>query len=44
MKKPPVTYSFLAEICVEGGKLPLATEAIRRITDADEKIRMLIDI
>ena len=44
MKKPPVTYAFLAEVCVEGGKLPLATEAIRRISDPDEKIPMLIDI
>ena len=44
MKKPPVTYAFLAEICVEGGKLPLATEALRRISDPDEKIPKLIDI
>mgnify|MGYP003338555419 CR=1 FL=1 len=44
MKKPPVTYAFLAEVCVEGGKLPLATEALRRISDPDEKIPKLIDI
>ena len=44
MKKPPVTYAFLAEVCAEGGKLPLATEAIRKITDADEKIPKLIEI
>jgi len=29
---------------LEGGKPPLATEAIRRISDPDEKIPMLIDI
>jgi len=44
MKKPQVPYSFLAEVCLEGGKPPLATEAIRRISDPDEKIPMLIDI
>ncbi len=44
MKKPPVTYSFIAEICTEGGKIPMAVEAIRKISDYDEKIPMLIDI
>jgi hypothetical protein len=44
MKKPPVTYSFLAELCVEHGKIPLAVEAIKKISDFDEKIPMLIDI
>lgn len=44
MKKSPVTYSFLAEICIEHGKVPLAVEAIKKISDYDEKIPMLIDI
>ena len=43
-KKPPVTYSFLAELCIEYGKVPMAVEAIKKITDYDEKIPMLIDI
>lgn len=44
MKKPPVTYSFLAEICIDHGKVPFAVEAIKKISDFDEKIPMLIDI
>jgi hypothetical protein len=44
MKKPPVTYQFLAEISTEGGKIPLAVEAIKKISDYDEKIPMLMDI
>jgi hypothetical protein len=44
MKKPPVTYSFLAELCIEHGKVPMAVEAIKKISDYDEKIPMLIDI
>ena len=44
MKKPPVSYSFLAELCIEYGKIPLAVEAIKKISDFDEKIPMLIDI
>ena len=44
MKKSPVPYSFLAEICTEHGKVPFAVEAIKKITDYDEKIPMLIDI
>ena len=44
MKKTPVTYSFLAEICVDHKKIPLAVEAIKKISDYDEKIPMLIDI
>lgn len=44
MKKPPVTYSFLAELCIEYGKVPMGVEAIKKITDYDEKIPMLIDI
>ena len=44
MKKPPVTYAFLAEVCTEFGKVPYAVEAIKKITDYDEKITMLIDI
>jgi ATP-dependent helicase/DNAse subunit B len=44
MKKPPVTYSFLAEVCHEFGKVPFAVEAIKKISDYDEKITMLIDI
>jgi hypothetical protein len=44
MKNTPVSYAFLAEVCIEGGKLPLATEAIRKIKDVDEKIPKLIDI
>lgn len=44
MKKPPVSYSFLAELCIEYGKVPFAVEAIKKITDYDEKIPMLIDI
>ncbi|CDW81219.1 vacuolar assembling sorting protein vps16 [Stylonychia lemnae] len=43
-KKPPVTYSFLAELCIEYGKVPMAVEAIKKISDYDEKIPMLIDI
>jgi len=31
-------------VCNEFGKVPLAVEAIRKITDFDEKIPMLIDI
>lgn len=44
MKKPPVSYSFLAEICTDGGKIPLAVEAIKKLSDYDEKIPMLMDI
>ncbi len=44
MKKTPVSYSFLAELCIEHGKVPLAVEAIKKISDYDEKIPMLIDI
>lgn len=44
MKKSPVTYSFLAELCIEYGKVPMAVEAIKKIVDYDEKIPMLIDI
>jgi Vps16, C-terminal region len=44
MKKPPVTYAFLAEVCTEFGKVPFAVEAIKKISDYDEKIPMLIDI
>lgn len=44
MKKPPVPYSFLAEICIDHGKVPFAVEAIKKISDYDEKIPMLIDI
>lgn len=44
MKKSPITYSFLAELCIEHGKVPLAVEAIKKISDYDEKIPMLIDI
>jgi hypothetical protein len=44
MKKTPVTYSFLAELCIEYGRVPLAVEAIKKISDYDEKIPMLIDI
>jgi hypothetical protein len=39
-----VSFSFLAEVAHEGGRVPLAVEAIRRIADPDEKIPMLIDI
>lgn len=31
MKKTPVTYSFLAELCIEHGKVPLAVEAIKKL-------------
>ena len=34
----------MAEICNEGGKIPLAVEAIRKIGDYDEKINMLIEL
>ncbi len=44
MKKPPVPYAFMAEICHEFGNVPLAVESIRKITDYDEKIPMLMDI
>ena len=43
-KKPAVTYSFMAEVCVEHGKVPFAVQAIKKITDYDEKIPRLIDI
>ena len=44
MKKCPIPYAYLAEICYEFGNIPLAVESIRKITDYDEKIPMLIDI
>ena len=44
MKKPPVAYSFLAEVCNEFGKVPFAVDAIKKISDYDEKITMLIEI
>jgi len=43
-KKSVVTYSFLAELAIEYGKVPMAVEAIKKIQDYDEKIPMLIDI
>lgn len=43
-KKPVVSFAFLAEVANEHGKVPLAVEAIKKITDYDEKIPMLIDI
>lgn len=43
MKKPPVTFSFLAEICHDYSNDDLALEAIKKISDYDEKITMLID-
>lgn len=44
MKKPPVPHAFLAEILYDEGNIPLAVEAIKKISDYDEKIPMLIDI
>lgn len=44
MKKPPIPYQFMAEICNEYGNIPLAVESIRKINDTDEKILMFIDI
>jgi hypothetical protein len=44
MKKTPVSYAFLAELCIEYDRIPLAVEAIKKISDYDEKIPMLIDI
>ena len=43
MKKPPISFGFLAEICHEYGNVPLAVEASKKISDYDEKITMLID-
>ena len=43
-KKSVVTYSFLAELAIEHGRVPVAVEAIKKIQDFDEKIPMLIDI
>ena len=43
MKKPPVTFSYLAEICHDNANDDLALEAIKKISDYDEKITMLID-
>jgi len=44
MKKAIVPYAFLAEVCYDYGNIPLAVESIKKITDYDEKIPMLIDI
>ena len=44
MKKTPVTYQFLADVCIEYGQVKLAVDSIKKITDFDEKIPMLIDI
>lgn len=44
MKKPPIPFAFMAEVCYDEGNIPLAVEAIRRISDYDDKIPMLIDI
>lgn len=44
MKKTPVGYSFLAELCIQYDKLPMAVEAIKKLSDAEEKINMLMDI
>lgn len=44
MKKPPVPYPYMAEICHEYGNIQLAVESIKRISDYEEKIPMLIDI
>jgi hypothetical protein len=38
MKKPPVTFTYLAEICHDYNNDSLAVEAIKKIPDADEKI------
>jgi hypothetical protein len=43
MKKPPVPFAFLAEICHEYGHVPLTVEAIKKISDYDEKIQMFMD-
>ena len=43
MKKPPVPFAYLAEICHEYGNVPLTVEAIKKIQDYDEKIPMLMD-
>lgn len=44
MKKPPVTYQFLVDVCMEQGKKDFARDAALKITDYDEKIPILIDI
>lgn len=33
MKKGPVPNSFIAEMCYEYGNIPLAVEAIKKISD-----------
>lgn len=43
MKKSPVPFGFLAEVCFDFGNIPLALESIKKISDYDEKIPMLID-
>mmetsp|Transcript_27223 Transcript_27223/g.26269 ORF Transcript_27223/g.26269 Transcript_27223/m.26269 type:complete len:110 (-) Transcript_27223:27-356(-) len=43
MKKPPVPFTFMAEVCFDSGNVPLAVESIKRIPDYDEKIPMLMD-
>mmetsp|Transcript_3465 Transcript_3465/g.2463 ORF Transcript_3465/g.2463 Transcript_3465/m.2463 type:complete len:89 (+) Transcript_3465:934-1200(+) len=43
MKKAPVPFAFMAEVCHDYGNMPMAVEAIKRISDYDEKIGMLMD-
>jgi hypothetical protein len=43
MKKPPASFAYLAEICHDYNNDTLAVETIKKISDPDEKIQMLID-